>query len=58
VEDDADVHHDVDETAIGSNERSQKPAFLIEAQTHRPAGLDYPSLDWFIAGLVEPPLPG
>ena len=31
---------------------------LIEAKTHGPAGLDHAALNRFIAGLVEPPLPG
>ena len=58
VEDDADVHHDVDEATFRRYERSQVLSILIEAKTHGPAGLDHAALDRFIAGLVEPPLPG
>src|SRR5215218_4928497 len=58
VKDNANVHHDVDETTIWSHEGSKKLSFLIEAQTHGSPGLDDSGFDGFIPGLVEPSLPG
>src|SRR5680860_232256 len=57
VEDDPHIHHDVDKSAFGSNERAQIPSLLVEPQTHCFTGSDY---NFFHGGFVlpiEPSLP-
>src|SRR5215207_4275724 len=57
VEDDADIHHDVDEATLWCHEGPQVLPVLIEPQTHRPASLDHPRLERFIPCPVKPSLP-
>ena len=53
--DDADVHHDVDETALRRDERAPGTCPLVEAVAHRRAGGDHDVVQP-IAGQVEPAL--
>src|SRR5919199_2253237 len=57
VEDDADVHHDVDEGALRRDEGAQIAPSLVETQRHRLARLDYNGVDGVIACEIVPALP-
>ncbi len=58
VEDDAHVHHDVNEQAIIGHEGTQVLSLLLEAQRQGATGFDDNLVDLRIAGQVIPALPG
>jgi hypothetical protein len=58
VEDDADVHHDVDEQAVGGQEAAQVPALVVEPQRHGPSGLYDRSVVSGVPGGLVPAPPG
>src|SRR5215211_7634657 len=57
VEDDPDVHHDVDEQAVGGQEAAQVATLLVEARCKRAAGVDYDVVLRPIAGQLVPAPP-
>ena len=57
VEDDADVHHDVDEKALRPHEGGQVSALFAEARTGGSASLDEDAALGLVAVLVVPALP-
>src|SRR5207244_5918965 len=57
VEDDADVHHDVDESALRRHERAQVAALLVEPPREGLPRLDDDLVDCRVAAEVVPALP-
>ena len=58
IEDDADVHHDINEEAVLRQEGAQVCAFLAEAQSHRLAGGNQNFIEGGVARDVQPALVG
>ena len=58
IEDDANIHHDVDEQAVLGQERAQVLALWLEPQRQGLPGLNNHRLHRRVAGQVVPALPG